>query len=243
MAKTYYMCSLKGGTGVTTVCVGLGLALAEAGEKTLYLDGDAYGGCGLTVAGLGNMQVYTLADYEKGACRAKQAAIRHPKCQNFFIMPCLGLNDAACADGALEEIGGLFDYILADKIMPKRTDGAAIVSEPYLPSVKSADRCRSLLTDGGIKDVSLILNKVNGGQILNGEIFSAEKIAEALRLKLLAQIPEDNTLSTGRWKGGTVAAFKAAAQALISGKPNTYDVLSAYSGFSGYIKRKLRARL
>ena len=40
MAKKIYMTSLKGGTGVTTCCVGLGLALAGIGERTLVVDGD-----------------------------------------------------------------------------------------------------------------------------------------------------------------------------------------------------------
>lgn len=75
MATKIYLTSFKGGTGVTSFCIGLGLALAELGERTLIVDGDTLSGGAILAGGLSNMQVYTLADYEKGACRAKQTLI------------------------------------------------------------------------------------------------------------------------------------------------------------------------
>lgn len=243
MAKKIYFTSLKGGTGVTTVCVGLGLALADSGERTLLVDGDSASACAMTVSGLGNMQTYTLADYERAACRAKQAAVCHPKANGFYIMPSLGLKDRALAKKAVGEIEGLFDYVLLDKIAPECADGAIIVSEPYLPSVKSADCCKAMLADGGMKDVSLILNKVNGGQVIGGEVMPAEQIAGILRIKLLAQIPEDATISVGRWRQQTVNAFKLAAAALAGKEGEAYDVLRGYTGINGYIKRKMRTKI
>ena len=115
MAKKIYMTNLKGGTGVTTCCVGLGFALAEAGERTLIIDGDRDGACAMQIGGCANMQVYTLADYEKGACRAKQTLTSHPKAVNLSFISSLGLQDLSAAERAVEELDGLFDYILLDK--------------------------------------------------------------------------------------------------------------------------------
>lgn len=243
MARKIYFESLKGGTGVTTVCVGLGLALADMGEKILLVDGDGLTACAMIIAGLGNMQVYTLADYEKAACRAKQAAVTHPKANNLHIMPSLGLKDRTLAKRAVEEIEGLFDIILLDKIAPECCGEAVIVTEPYLPSIKSADCCKAKLTDEGFKICSIIVNKINGGQVLNGEILPAEQISDILRLKLLAQIPEDATISAGKWRPQTVNAFKTAAEALTGKNSETYDVLRHYTGINGFIKRKMRERL
>ncbi len=242
MAEKIYAGSLKGGTGVTTVCVGLGLALADGGEKTLIVDGDSVSAGAMIVAGMGNMQVYTLADYERSACRAKQAATAHPKSGNLYIMPSLGLKDKNVAARAVGEVEGLFDYILLDKIAPEICDRAIIVTEPYLPSVKSADGCKSALCDGGIKDIALVVNKLNGGQVLSGEVLPAEKIAEALRLRLLAVVPEDPTISVGRWRKQTVESFRAAANALCGGA-GAFNVLRGYGGLNGVIKRKLRDRI
>lgn len=243
MAEKIYFTSLKGGTGVTTVCVGLGLALAEAGEKTLILDGDRASAGAMIVAGMGNMQTYTLADYERAACRAKQAAIAHPKADRLHIMPALGLKDKTYAAKAVEELESLYDYILLDRAAGAVCDRAVIVSEPFLPSVKSADCCKSSLADGGIKKISLILNKVNGGQVLCGEIYSPEQVGNILRLDICGVIPEDNTLPVGKWKRRTVEAFKCVAAGICGKNVGTYDVLRGYTGLNGAIKRKLRARI
>lgn len=243
MAEKIYFGSLKGGTGVTTVCVGLGLALAEAGEKTLIVDGDSETACAMTVAGLGNLQVYTLADYEKSACRAKQTAFTHPKAPNLSIMPSLGLKDRPAIKRAVAETEGLFDFVLFDKAGRDLCDKAVIVTEPYAPSVKAADVLAAKLSDGGVRDVSLIVNKVNGGLVACGEVLAAQQIANILRVKLLAQIPEDLAVATGRWRQSAIAAFKAAANAVLGKNSDMYDVLKGYSGLNGFIKRKLRDKI
>ena len=71
MARKIYLTSFKGGTGVTTCAVGLGVALAAMGERTLIVDGD-FRCCSAAIIGeCRDLQVYTLGDYERGACRIK----------------------------------------------------------------------------------------------------------------------------------------------------------------------------
>ncbi len=243
MAKKIYMTSFKGGTGVTTCCAGLGLALAESGERTLVADGDVYCACALQISGLANMQTYTLEDYSKGACRAKQTLIPHPKTGNLMFLSALGLNDKTAAERAFDELDGLFDYIISDKLAPKKCDAAIIVIEPYTPSIKSADCCRAYLADSGFKDVSLFVNKLNGGQILSGDTMTAQEIAALLRLPLKAVIPEDLTLPSGKWKKSTLKAFKAAADFVAGRRDGIVNVLLPYFGINGFIKRKVRERI
>lgn len=243
MAKKIYVTSLKGGAGVTTFTVGLGFALAEAGERTLIVDGDSLCASALLVGGLQNMQVFTLADYEKGACRAKQCILPHPKSQNLCFLPSLGSTDPTAADRAVADVDGLFDYILLDKIAKARADGALIVTQPYLPSLKCADVCRSALSDGGIKDVGLVVNDLSGGQILAGEIMTAHEISALLRLPLKAVIPEDLSIPCGRCKKNTARAFRLAAAAVAGKKQDVCNVLNGYAGVSGAIKRKMREKI
>ena len=243
MAKKIYMTNLKGGTGVTTCCVGLGLALAALGERTLIADGDSAGGCALQIGGCANMQTYTLADYAKGACRAKQTLVSHPSCSNISFSSSLGLEDNNAAERAIDELDGLFDYILLDKFVPQKCDSALIVTEPFLPSIKCSDACKARLSDNGIKDKGVIVNKLNGGQIINGEVMTAQEIASVLRLPLKAVIPEDLSIPLGKWKKSTLKAFKTAAEN-ISGKcEDVCNVLRPYFGLNGFIKRKVRDRL
>lgn len=240
MARKIYMTSFKGGTGVTTCCVGLGFALAQAGERTLIADGDVLCGGGLLAGGCANMQVYTLADYERSACRAKQTLITHPKRENLSFMASVGLKDRSVAGKALEEVEGLFDWILSDKLAPEKCDGAIIVCEPYAAAIKSADVCKSRLSDSGIKEIGLIVNKLNGGQILSGEVMTAQEIAALLRLPLKAVIPEDLLLPLGKCKKRTVKAFALAADCITGKREAVCNVLTSYFGPGGYFKRKVR---
>lgn len=243
MATKIYMTNVKGGTGVTTCCIGLGAALAAAGERTLIVDGDVYASNALLTGGCANLQVYTLADYEKGACRAKQTLVAHNRFSNLSFCSALSLCDEKFAENAVEELDGLFDYILLDRIARRKCDCAVIVSEPYAPSVKSSDACKALLADSGIKNVYLFINKLNGGQILSGEVMTAQEIAQLLRLPLKAVIPEDLSIPLGRWKKSTFKAFKFAAEAVSGRRENVCNVLKPYFGLNGYIKRKVRERL
>ena len=243
MAKKIYMTNCKGGVGVSTCCTGLGIALAEAGERTLIVDGDRISGCGIHIGGCANLQTYTLADYESGACRAKQTLISHPKIFSLSYISSLGLENSEYAERAVEELDGLFDYILLDKIALKKCDEAIIVTEPFAPSLKAADCARVRLLDGGIKNLGLFVNKLNGGQILNGEVMTAQEIAALLRLPLKAVIPEDLSLPVGKWKKSTMKVFKAAAETVTGKRELILNVLKDYFGLNGYIKRKVRERL
>lgn len=240
MAKKIYMTNLKGGTGVTTCCVGLGIALAESGERTLIVDGDTAGGCALYTGGCANMQTYTLADFERGACRAKQTLVTHKKAVNLSFMSSLGLTDKAAAARAVDEVDGLFDYILLDKIAPEKCGCALIVSEPFAPSIKSTDFCKAKLSDGGIREIGLIINKLNGGQVISGDVMSAQEIASLLRLPLKAVIPEDLFIPLGKWKKSTLKAFKIAAENISGRRTEVFSAVKPYFGPGGYLKRKMR---
>lgn len=243
MAKKIYITSFKGGTGVTSFCAGLGFALAEQGERTLIVDGDIKSGCGLIAGGLMNRQVYTLADYARGACRAKQTLIMHPDNANLCYCSAMGLKDLSSANRAVADLDGLFDYIILDKIARESAQSALIVTEPYLPSVKSADCCRSTLADSGLKDIALVVNKLCGGQILNGEVMTAQEIAAVLHLPLAAVVPEDLSLAAGGCQKTTYKAYKVAAAALSGKKQAVFSVISRYVGVGGLIKRKMREKI
>ncbi len=243
MAEKIYFTSLKGGTGVTTCAAGIALALAAAGERTLLLDGDREASCALDAVGCSGLATYTLADVEKGACRAKQAVISHPRSPNLYIFPTQGCQNVLSADAALKQIEGTFDYVVCDKCAGSCCDRAIVVCEPYALSVKSADRCLSALKDGGFKRVELIVNKVNGGLIMSGEIMTPQEIAALLRCGLSAVIPEDLEIPLGRMKSASVKAFKIAAQKISGKGDKIYGVIKQYLGVGGFIRRKMRNRL
>ena len=243
MAQNIIITGFKGGTGATTFAVWLGRALAASGERTLIVDGDDKCGCAEIIGNCRDRIVYTLADYAKSACRAKQTLVSHPKDANLSFMPTLGLTDFSAVKRAIADVDGLFDYILADKTGESCCDRALIVTEPYPASIKSADACRSYLTDGGIKDVALVVNKLSAAAILNGETMTAHEIASLLHLRLAAVIPEDLLIAADRPKPATVKAYKAAAENITGKRESVFNVFGGMGGVNGYFKRKLRQKI
>lgn len=239
MAEKIFITGAKGGVGATTCAFGVGAALAETGASVLIIDGDRLAAAGLEACGLANMQTYCLSDYERGACRAKQTLITHPQIPNLCVSAALNLKDCAAAENAVRELDGLFDYILADKICKGACDRAVIVTEPYPAAVKRADACACSLTDDGLK-TELIVNKLNGGQIIEGNVPCAEEIAAILRLSLVGAIPEDLTLPLKKMKKGTYKAFCLTAAKIAGKGEKVTNPARGYFGPAGFIKRKLR---
>lgn len=243
MADCIYVDGSRGGAGATTCAVKLAAALAEAGERTLYMDGDPLCGDGLYACGLTGLNVYSLGDAQRGECRIKQALLQHPLSPNFYVLPSLGYTDPKFAADAVTECSELFDYVICDKIALPACKRAIVVTEPYQSFLKGAEAKCSSLKDAGFKDVGLIVNKVNGGLVFDGEIMTPQETAALLRCELYGVVPEDLTLPLGKIRSATKKAFSLTAQ-YVSGKgKKVYGVIKPYAGVAGMIKRKMRARI
>jgi septum site-determining protein MinD len=243
MATKIYFSGGKGGVGTTTCSIFIGLALAESGARTLLFDGDMDCGQALNLCGMWGMHVYTLGDAERGNCRVKQTIIKHPHSHNFYVMPSIGIEREQFCEQAIAEVEGLFDYIICDKIALSICDRAIVVCEPYQLSLRCANRELGRLTDGGIKNLQIVLNKVNGGLVFDGEIMTPQEIATLLHTPLLGVVPEDLTLPLGKCKDETKKAFKIVAENLSGKSKKTLSVIKPYVGVSGLLKRKMRSKI
>lgn len=243
MAEVIYVAGARGGAGATTCAVHLALALASLGERTLVLDGDSECACGLEICGLQGLNVYTLADAEAGACRVKQAILQHPASPNMYVLPTLGLKDPDYCITAVNECVKLFDVILCDGVAASACRRAVVVSAPYPSSVAAAKLRGARLKDGGTENVSLIVNKVNGGLVYDGAVLSPQEFASVVRLPLLGVIPEDLTLPLNKIRTSTERAFGMAASAVLGRSAKVYATVKPYIGVTGYFKRKLRAHV
>lgn len=240
MAEVIFVCPSKGGAGATTCACFIGRALSAAGERTLIADGDSQCADATAVCGMGGLYVYTLADAQAGACRVRQAIIKHPASPNLFLLPTLGCGDGDFTAQAVRESAATFDYVLCDCCAAAACGKAVIVTEPYPSSVKAADKKIALLKDGGIKDVGIIVNKVNGGLVCGGEIAEPRGIASILRCPLWGVIPEDLNLPLGTTGGRTAKAFAMTAEVIRGKSEKIFSAAKAYRGLGGNIKRRLR---
>ena len=243
MAEVIYIAGARGGSGATTCAVRLALALSSLGERTLVLDGDYECASGLEVCGLQGLNVYTLADAEEGACRVKQAVLQHPDSPNMYVLPALGLKNMTFADTAASECAKLFDVILCDGAALGVCKRAIVVSSPYSSSISAAKLRGARLKDGGIENVGLIINNVNGGLVYDGAVLTPKEFASVVRLPLLGVIPEDLTLPLNKIRPSTARAFDMTAAALLGKSAKVYGTVKPYLGMTGYFKRKLRAHV
>ena len=240
MPQVILITSARGGAGATTCAYFLGCALSALGERTLLVDGDTECADGLQVSGMSGLNVYTLADAEKGACRVRQAILQHGKQLNLFILPSLGCSSDEFTAKSVKKEAALFDFVLCDNCAARACDRAIVVTEPYPSSIKAADKKIARLKDGGIKDIGLIVNKVNGGLVFDGEIMTPQEIAAILRCELWGIIPEDLTLPIDKINRSTGKAFRMTAEVIAGKSKKLYGVIKPYAGLGGSLKRRLR---
>ena len=212
--KTIVVTSGKGGVGKTTTVANLGTTLAKKKHSVVMIDADI----GLrnldVVMGLENRIVYNVVVIVEGKCRKEQAMIRDRKLPNLFIIPAAQTREKSavnpeqmkklCADLAAE-----FDYIIIDcpagieqgfKNAIAGADTALVVTTPEVSAIRDADRVIGLLEAALLRNIHLIVNRLNAKMVKKGDMMSTEDILSLLSVPLLGVIPESEevVVSTNR---------------------------------------------
>lgn len=261
MARKIVITSGKGGVGKTTLTANLGAKLASLGDRVVLVDIDL----GLNnldvVMGLENMVVYDIIDAIEGRCRIKQALIQDIYQKNLFV---LASNHSSkdkyispqSIKMIIDSLSASFDYVLIDcpagidagfHRAVASADEAILVTTPHISSLRDADKVISTLGSYKLKDIMLVVNRVRGDLVMDGEMLSAEEISVILKTELLGIIPEEDgiLLSGGELmlSGDADRSFKLIASNLKKGTKKLFDVTEKYSGFFGSIRRNLKKTL
>lgn len=263
MARKIVMTSGKGGVGKTTVCANLGIQLAKLGFRVVLFDVDI----GLNnldvVMGIENQIVFDLTDVIMGRCRAKQALVQIQNLSSLYVMP----SSHACnkstviGDHIKNVIGQLeasFDYILIDCPAGVEegfhravcgADEALIVVTPHLSSIRDADKVLGFLEEYKLQQKGLIINRMRGDLLLNGDLMTIESIVRALNIPLLAVIPDDDTIGSSCSVGARIQsnesarAFTLLSENIHNGSKKIFDCTYKYRGLMGYLKRNIKKRV
>lgn len=215
MGEAIAITSGKGGVGKSNVTLNLGEVLAQKGNRVVLIDMDL----GLrnldVLMGLENRVIYDIRDVMNAHCSLRQALIQDKKQENLFLLP-------ACKSIRIEEfdkeelkqlvkhLKEQFDYILLDSAAGLESGflySIACVSKTLLvttldyTALQDADRIIGLLFKEQIKDVQLVINKVNPRYIEKGISVSIREALNFLSIDLLGIVYEDEDIIRCNNKG------------------------------------------
>ena len=201
------MVSGKGGTGKTSFVANVGMALAQLGHPTLCLDCDV-GLRNLDIAmAMTDSAVMDFTDVMAGRCTLEEAAARHPRQKNLYLLTAPARTGAAEIDreafGALfPEIRERFHYCLVDapaglgagfRLALAGADRAVVVTTTDASSLRDAQRTVMELEDLERGKVHLVVNRCKK-KLLKSLHQTIDDAIDTAGLPLLGVVPEDETM-------------------------------------------------
>ncbi|MBU8905036.1 septum site-determining protein MinD [Desertibacillus haloalkaliphilus] len=219
MGEAIVITSGKGGVGKTTTSANIGTALALSGKKVCLVDTDI----GLrnldVVMGLENRIIYDLVDVIEGRCRVKQALIKDKRFECLALLPAAQTKDKTAVDPdhmreIIEELKREYDYVLIDcpagieqgfKNAISGADKAIVVTTPETSSVRDADRIIGLLEQEDIEPPRLVVNRIRGHMMKNGDMLDVDEIVSVLAIELLGIVVDDDNVIKASNKGEPIA--------------------------------------
>ena len=235
MSKVIVLASGKGGTGKSTVSVGLAVALVKLNKKVLLVDCDS-GMRGVDLMlGVEKELVYDVSDAVGGGCDKSAAIYVTQNVYGLYMMPAALSADDEVSPSVLKEliddIKGDYDYILIDspagtgsgfEAAAAAADAALIVINPEPTSVRGCLNIRRKLTEMGIEDTRLVINRFWPERFCKMGIYKdIDSLIDTAQTQLISIIPEDLQIAaiaqrgeTGQKSAPSMEAFKNLAARL-----------------------------
>ena len=103
----------------------------------------------------------------------------------------------------MDELKKEFEFILIDspagieggfRNAIAAADRAILVVNPEIPSVRDSDRVIGLLEAADLREIDLVVNRVQPGMVKAGDMLSVERIQNHLAVNLLGIVPEDRRI-------------------------------------------------
>lgn len=197
----------KGGTGKSTVTVGVGTALAKKGNKVLIIDCDS-GMRGVDIMlNVSKNIVFDLSDVVSGSCKTKDI-IYKTEIDNISMIPAPFESydelSASVFNQFIKSIEKDFDYILIDSpagvgsgfitaATPAKRAIIVINAEPT--SVSGCIKVKRKLINLGIENIRLVINRFNKKAFFTmGAYEDLDEVIDVAQTQLIGLVPDDYRL-------------------------------------------------
>ncbi len=225
MGELIAVLSGKGGTGKTSVCAGVAVSLAAAGERVLCIDCDV-GLRNLDISlGMTDCGALSFLDVCQGSYTLAQAAV-HPQFEtlSFLTAPMNCAPEAIDVDafGAmLCDARGLFDYVFLDapagvdagfRLSAVYADRCVLVTGPGPGAIRDAFRAGEMLELMGKHHIRLVVNRVSR-KMVNAMGVTVDDVMDRTGLPLLGVIPEDPNVTLAAAFGQPLVKFRSRSAA------------------------------
>lgn len=228
MKDIIVIASGKGGTGKSTVAVGLGTSLSQSGERVLLIDCDS-GMRGLDIMlGVAQNLVFDIADAVSGSCTVENTVYPCPDKKGLFLMPApLNAYDEVAPQILGQLVDGvkdIFDYVIIDSpagvgsgfeaaAYPAKRALVVVNTEPT--SIRGGQTVASKLRECGIEDIRLVINRFNRSAFRKMKLYrDLDEVIDITSLQLIGIIPEDYTLAAAIQSGKSGDVLCPAMKAL-----------------------------
>ena len=205
MCEVIVVASGKGGTGKTTVCAGLGVALAKDNKRVLIMDCDS-GMRGIDlVLGVSDELVYDIADVVSGECDYADAMYKVQGVEQLYCIAAPLYADDEVSPSLIKNfVDGIrdeFDYILIDSpagtgsgfaAAAKGADRALVVVNAEPISIRGCRNISRRLDELGVADRRLIINRFERERFFKMGLYAdLDEIIDEAGMRLIGLIPED----------------------------------------------------
>ena len=213
MAKIVTFISGKGGSGKSTVLVGIANELALMGNKVLIVDTDTGANCLDVITGIGEGVVYNWGDIFTETCDIEDAIYPSQSIQNLYILPAPKDYKKEYAPGILKDllrlISSNFDYIFIDApaglggnlaLALEPANEAILVANDDNFSLKVGAKAAAIATEMG-KSTTLLLNAFRTFAVQTGLLPSVDDAMDITELGLLGIVPFEANLNFNASQG------------------------------------------